>query len=385
MRLPVLLAVLALPASDLCADEVRLRDGRVLVGRVETKGKVTRVHTRDGVVKVATTDVERVRTEEELRVELQRLELSSKPSAFHALQLARTARDFDLEDALWSHLDRALALAKEEGETPASLWAFLGELEPYLLNSRVRGLRPARRVDALIALVRGQLRPSRRAAITAVLTAMPDADRSLQRVARSGASDPRRLTALDALAARGGEDNLHFLYRTPLLDRDRDVRSKVVASIRDLGEAEGAVQYLAPGLLQSAETRVRTAQVYGALRDPSAVDLLVAAAGALQSGSTGLPGGSVRAHAAFLNQQAYVADFDVEIAQNSFIADPQVRNLQSGAVLDATVLGVSSVQTRVFGSYRKALTRITGSDPGGDPARWPLWRDGLRDRPASRQ
>ena len=49
--------------------------------------------------------------------------------------------------------------------------------------------------------------------------------------------------------------------------------------------------------------------------------------------------GASRGHIAFLNQQAYIRDFDVEVAQASFIADPQIDVLQSGTVLDATVIG----------------------------------------------
>jgi type II secretory pathway component GspD/PulD (secretin) len=41
-----------------------------------------------------------------------------------------------------------------------------------------------------------------------------------------------------------------------------------------------------------------------------------------------------RGHVAVINQTAYVRDFDVEVAQASFIADPKVDVIQDGIVLD---------------------------------------------------
>jgi general secretion pathway protein D len=41
-----------------------------------------------------------------------------------------------------------------------------------------------------------------------------------------------------------------------------------------------------------------------------------------------------RGHVAVINQTAYVRDFDVEVAQASFIADPKVDVIQDGMVLD---------------------------------------------------
>nr|MBP8299171.1 hypothetical protein [Planctomycetota bacterium] len=41
-----------------------------------------------------------------------------------------------------------------------------------------------------------------------------------------------------------------------------------------------------------------------------------------------------RGHVAVINQTAYVRDFDVEVAQAAFIADPKVDVIQDGIVLD---------------------------------------------------
>ncbi|MFM1874234.1 MAG: hypothetical protein RL398_3656, partial [Planctomycetota bacterium] len=65
-------------------------------------------------------------------------------------------------------------------------------------------------------------------------------------------------------------------------------------------------------------------------------------------------------------------DFDVEIASASFIADPKVDVLSSGTVLDVEVMGVAEVQ-RILRGYRRAIQRVSGSDPGEDSRRWAQW------------
>ena len=85
--------------------------------------------------------------------------------------------------------------------------------------------------------------------------------------------------------------------------------------------------------------------------------------------------GAVRGHFAMIRQQAYVRDFDVEVAQASFIADPKVSVLQSGVVLDTTVHAVVTYRTKIVAAYRRALHRLTGADPGRDPASWEAWRE----------
>ena len=47
--------------------------------------------------------------------------------------------------------------------------------------------------------------------------------------------------------------------------------------------------------------------------------------------------------------------------------------LQSGAVLDVSVLGVQVETVRITAAYRRALRRLGGSDPGQDVREWPAW------------
>ena len=132
------------------------------------------------------------------------------------------------------------------------------------------------------------------------------------------------------------------------------------------------ISYLATGLAaQTAKVRVRTAEALGELGNPAAIKLLVMAA---PNAGKALAGGSgeVRSHIAVIQQQAYVRDYDVEVASAAFIANPKVDVLTTGSVLDVSVLAVSEVRT-ILQSYRRSLTKLASSDPGDNPGIWPTW------------
>ena len=71
---------------------------------------------------------------------------------------------------------------------------------------------------------------------------------------------------------------------------------------------------------------------------------------------------------------AYVADFDVEIAQGASIADPQINVIGSGAMFTARSLGISGysvVQHRK--TILKSLAQLTGEDHGKRAKDWIAW------------
>ena len=76
---------------------------------------------------------------------------------------------------------------------------------------------------------------------------------------------------------------------------------------------------------------------------------------------------------AITQQTAYIRDFDVEVAQAAFIANPVVDVIQSGVVLDVTVAAVVTHRIQIVNAYRGALRCLVGSDPGSDPSRWTDW------------
>ncbi len=374
MKTPHLLFAVCLAAATCLADEVRLKDGRVLVGKVERQGDALVVTTRDGAVRVPEAEVAAIRPEAELRRELRKMEQGVPDSPFAHLQLAAQARTWGLEAELWQHLDAAVALPRS-GERQAlrcRLDDFLAQLEPELLPRRLRNAATQLRIAELLGLVDRRTTPGRRAAIEELLVREPNADQHLRGEARANREPARRLLAQAALLRRGTKGNDTFVLRSAVIDPSEEVRTGAMELARAL-EPQAAIDYLAPGLAHgSAEVRVRTAEAYGNLGSPLALKYLVAAgpnAGrALADADPGM-----RAHIAFIEQQAYIRDFDVEVASASFIADPKVGILQSGTVLDVTVHSVITHQVRIVGALRGAIQKVAGADPGANPARWASW------------
>jgi hypothetical protein len=85
-------------------------------------------------------------------------------------------------------------------------------------------------------------------------------------------------------------------------------------------------------------------------------------------------GGGPRSYIYAANQLSFIQDFDVEVAQTAFIADPQVGVLQDGAVLDVKVASSEWYSTRVERhAIGRALHALTGADLGEDAKAWRAW------------
>jgi hypothetical protein len=70
------------------------------------------------------------------------------------------------------------------------------------------------------------------------------------------------------------------------------------------------------------------------------------------------------------NQISYIQDFDVEVAQTSFIADPIIGVLQEGVVNAVKVLATEQSFTFEKLVYNKALAALAGEDLGSDVRAW---------------
>jgi hypothetical protein len=90
-----------------------------------------------------------------------------------------------------------------------------------------------------------------------------------------------------------------------------------------------------------------------------------------QSASGGVP----PAANIFIGEQvAYVSDFDIEIAQGSSIADPQISVIGTGSMFTARSLGISGysvVQHRK--TVMKSLAQLSGENVGKRPKDWIQW------------
>jgi len=365
-------------ADDALADEFRLADGRVVVGTPEEKqgGKVIEITTRHGVVTVKAADIVGHRTEEDLRVALADLEKGRRPSAFTSYQLATTAHSYGLEPEMWRHLDDAMmrSEARQNAALTQRIQEFLATLEPEVLPMRWRRSSTKIRVREFLYRIRQGIEPAQRAAVVELLVREPGADDALRSRAREANRHDQRLVALEALQRRRQtKGNLAFVYRSAVLDRNPDVRATLCKLIQRDGQAEEAIDYLAPGLMHyHPKMRTRTAEAFAHIGDRAAAPLLVAA-GPSAGRALADAGPGVRGHIAILQQESYMRDFDVEVASASFIADPKVDVVQSGVVLDTTVHAVTRQRLEIVRSYRSALQSIVGSDPGRDPDRWASW------------
>jgi len=387
MHASVAALALALPAAAQKLMELRLNDGRVLVGKVVKKGETLEVRTHDGSVIVAEQDVAGRRDRGQLTTAFKAMmkkTLAKKGSdtTFARVNLAKAAREYGLEREMWRQLDNAiknLQATKKGSEVTAverRLRDFLAQLEPEILDRKLRQAPLQKRVLAMLRQFHASTKPGKAAALNELLVREPGADQYLRQQARRSSNDRQRIAALGALQRRRMTGNDRFVLRTTVLDRSKKVRQAAVDIGKPTIKAQD-VAYMASGLAHSnPKVRVRTAEALGGLGHKEAVNLLVKAGPHAATGLAVADGGQTRGHIAFLRQTSYIRDFDVEVAQAAFIADPKVDVLQSGSVLDVTVAGVTQVRT-IVKSYRGALKQLTNRDPGGDPRRWAEWLDKL--------
>jgi hypothetical protein len=383
IRTPALLGALAVCGLSTAtpADEIRLTDGRVLIGTVRSVGDEVRIRTRSGeTVTVTAAEVLRIRSDDELREELRQL-ASGRSGAPHAeVELARLAWRYGLAAEAWAHADACLAAAPDAAIRDR-LDRLLADLGEDLVPAHRLRADAETKVRALLAKLRTGSTPAQAAAVEALLARAQDegVDEQLRRRARSSSTALQRQTALRTLLRR---DPAHesFVWRSAVVDGDPEVRLAAMGMAKDAGRSEAAVDYLSAGLVQpDGRIRIRTAEAFAALGDRAAIQPLVAA-GPL-AGTASLSPGATRAHVAFINQQAYVRDFDVEVAMSSFIGDPKIGVVQSGVVLDVTVAAVTRMRTQIVGAYRRALVTLAGEDPGPDPDAWLGWLEARPEFP----
>lgn len=187
-----------------------------------------------------------------------------------------------------------------------------------------------------------------------------------------------RIYAAEELGRIRDRRALRPLIHRSILDPSENVRAASVAAVRRYSDPNLLAPFVTAMWSESQPVRINAARAVEGLGDVRGIQYLV-----YRLRATG--GGVSRNHIYLSNQLSFIQDFDVEVAQTAFIADPQVGILQEGQVLDVRVLSYERtadlVERRVV---RHALSKLSGQDFGDDDAAWTKWFRENRESLASR-
>ncbi len=356
----------------LAPEVVELADGSRLVGELKgTKGGVV-LTSPLGRLEIAHAQIARIERRNELlaRHEAGRAAAGQKPHALAAL--VGMALDHGLYAEAFDAFDAAAAFGADEPSLRELRHRLHGEA---LLDGVAPSLPPdddaARR--RLLSRVSGQSESRAEFAALLLRAGEPQATESFLLARLADGPVGERRAAAQLLAEAPSPRVLGKLIRASLLDADDVLRTRTRTAALASGHPDLAVAYLAALATDDARLRERAYPALEAIRDPRVVDGLIAMFEP-RPAADGTSGASpARAHVFFGEQQAYVRDFDVEIAQGAVIAKPVIGVLQSGVLLDAAVAGVHVVRMTERRVALGALRRLTGADFGVDAAAWRAW------------
>ena len=176
-----------------------------------------------------------------------------------------------------------------------------------------------------------------------------------------------RLRAVNGLKELNDKDALPPLYKRAIFDEDDSIRAAAVQAIKAT-DAEGKTGPFVQALNSPFDkVRINAVKALGDLGDAGAVGPLVA-----RYQVVGGSGQSV--YIAVVNQISFVQDFDVEVAQTAFIADPVIGVIQDGLVLNFRALSNSGyIDVYESAGYAESLAKLTDKDFGDDRAAWARW------------
>jgi hypothetical protein len=183
-----------------------------------------------------------------------------------------------------------------------------------------------------------------------------------------------RRYAAEQLARLGNPLAVPALLKRAVYDPDADVRRTVVVALREIGEPS-TVHPLGRALdSRFEEVRVRAAEALAELGDELAYPYVIKK---WEARSGDFP----RVYFSLVRQISYIQDFDVEVAQTSFIADPIVGVLQEGVVQAVKVLATEQVISTIErAAYHGALSKLAGTDLGDKVAPWKQFWEENGDR-----
>jgi len=370
-------ALTALCSLAARADVVHCKDGRTVLGAVQAGSNWAPVvvDTIDGPVEIARADVLTVEDARRLEKALARSRTAlAKDDLPGRLRLIDWALRKGLFEEALELADDALASAAESGVDQP--------IPEGLLVLPVAGVHRGetvdrRRAEKLLASIADGARPATGRV-------------ALERLADGGESAEVTELLLESLdirrpALRAGA--LHVLGRTRpstalaailevmIRDGEAEVRRAAVEALRDRADVQDdrVIHAIVTGL-RADDARLRAASM-----DAAEALHLVRAVGQLvrnlkRAGPSPAPSG----YTAITTQESFVQDFDVDVANSAFIANPNIGVLQSGVVLNSKVLDTTSSRSRGLrpGEARRIgglLSQLTGQDFGADSRRWIEW------------
>ena len=161
-----------------------------------------------------------------------------------------------------------------------------------------------------------------------------------------------RIAGAGVLGDLGDEDGLRALIFSGARDNDAAVRRAAVEAASSFGHDDTAIPFVRALGSENLRLAANAAEALAQIGDERAAGYIVKR---LTS-----PGSSTRNFVAFLNQVSYVRDYDVEIAQASNIANPDVATINEGVVLDVKVLGASFTKTWIEPILVDSLSQLAG-------------------------
>ncbi len=139
--------------------------------------------------------------------------------------------------------------------------------------------------------------------------------------------DPKvRIASARVLGRMGDESALRALIFSGARDADASVRREAVLAAQSFGHDDTAIPFVRALNSKNLRIAANAAEALALLGDQRVAPYVIKR---MRS-----HGSSTRNTVSFINQVSYVRDYDVEIAQASNIANPDVATIQEGVVLD---------------------------------------------------
>ncbi len=181
-------------------------------------------------------------------------------------------------------------------------------------------------------------------------------------------SERLRLLAAEELGALRNRRAIRPLLHRAVFDPSEAMRHAAIDAARAIGDANLVMPLVRALGSEDATVRMHAADAIARVGDVRGVQYLV-----YQIEKRG--GGAPRAYSMFAAQLSFIQDFDVEVAQTAFIADPIVSTMQEGTVLDVQVVATEQTSYLVEREViHGALSRLTGAtDVKNVPGAWAAW------------